>query len=204
MPSSRSHQNSPSRGPCQPIPQTQLLQSKRIGHAWHTPGHKRFDRCGGRWHYSRFEIFWRENCLGCACCIEIKPSGAVILGKTNTHEIALGVTGVNPHFGPVTVHGILLTSLVAPPAGRQRRLHQGCAWACLARIRVAPFAFRPHCAVWLAQPTDGRGSNHNGVIPLSWNLDHVGPLTCTVRDAALMSSGLAGLICMIPPRWTPP
>ncbi len=33
--------------------------------------------------------------------LKLKLSGAVILGKTNTHEIALGVTGVNPHFGPV-------------------------------------------------------------------------------------------------------
>lgn len=33
--------------------------------------------------------------------LKLKLAGAVILGKTNTHEIALGVTGVNPHFGAV-------------------------------------------------------------------------------------------------------
>src|SRR5258707_8926614 len=32
---------------------------------------------------------------------KLKKAGAVIVGKTNTHEIALGVTGVNPHFGVV-------------------------------------------------------------------------------------------------------
>ncbi|MEJ5226100.1 MAG: amidase, partial [Anaerolineales bacterium] len=31
----------------------------------------------------------------------LKAAGAVILGKTNTHEIALGITGINPHTGPV-------------------------------------------------------------------------------------------------------
>jgi aspartyl-tRNA(Asn)/glutamyl-tRNA(Gln) amidotransferase subunit A len=33
--------------------------------------------------------------------LKLKLSGGVVLGKTNTHEIALGVTGVNPHYGAV-------------------------------------------------------------------------------------------------------
>ncbi len=33
--------------------------------------------------------------------VRLKLSGGVIMGKTNTHEIALGVTGVNPHYGTV-------------------------------------------------------------------------------------------------------
>jgi aspartyl-tRNA(Asn)/glutamyl-tRNA(Gln) amidotransferase subunit A len=41
------------------------------------------------------------------------------------------------------------------------------------------------------KPTYGRVSRH-GVVPLSWSLDHVGPLTRTVRDTALLMSVIAG------------
>jgi aspartyl-tRNA(Asn)/glutamyl-tRNA(Gln) amidotransferase subunit A len=47
------------------------------------------------------------------------------------------------------------------------------------------------CGVVGLKPTYGRVSVR-GVVPLSWNLDHVGPLTHTVRDAALMLAVLAG------------
>ena len=36
-----------------------------------------------------------------AAVVKLKLAGGVVLGKTNTHEIALGVTGVNPHYGAV-------------------------------------------------------------------------------------------------------
>ena len=47
------------------------------------------------------------------------------------------------------------------------------------------------CGVVGLKPTYGRVSVR-GVVPLSWNLDHVGPLTRTVQDAARMLSVLAG------------
>ena len=122
----------------------------------------------------------------------LKLSGAVILGKTNTHEIALGVTGVNPHFGlvrnpwnPECISG-------GSSSGSAAAVVSGMCLAALGTdtggsIRI-PAAL---CGVVGLKPTYGRVSVR-GVVPLSWNLDHVGPLTRTVRDAARMLSVLAG------------
>ena len=122
----------------------------------------------------------------------LKLSGAVILGKTNTHEIALGVTGVNPHFGlvrnpwnPECISG-------GSSSGSAAAVVSGMCLAALGTdtggsIRI-PAAL---CGVVGLKPTYGRVSVR-GVVPLSSNLDHVGPLTRTVRDAARMLSVLAG------------
>src|SRR5262245_43900155 len=48
-----------------------------------------------------------------------------------------------------------------------------------------------HCGIVGFKPTYGRVSNR-GVIPMSWTLDHVGPMCKTVEDAALMLSVIAG------------
>ena len=122
----------------------------------------------------------------------LKAAGAVITGKTNTHEIALGVTGVNPHYGAVrnpwnTEHitgGSSSGSAAAVAAGM-----------CLAAmgtdtggsIRI-PASL---CGVVGLKPTYGRISLR-GIFPLSWNLDHAGPITKTVRDAAILLQVLAG------------
>ena len=124
--------------------------------------------------------------------LNLKLAGAVVVGKTNTHEIALGVTGVNPHFGavgnpwdPARVSGGSSSgSTVAVATGM-----------CLGAtgtdtggsIRIPACL----CGIVGLKPTYGRVSTR-GVLPLSWNLDHVGPLARTVEDAALMLSVLAG------------
>ena len=48
-----------------------------------------------------------------------------------------------------------------------------------------------HCGVFGLKPTYGRVSRH-GVVPLAWTLDHCGPLTWDVEDAALMLQAVAG------------
>ena len=112
----------------------------------------------------------------------------MVLGKTNTHEIALGVTGVNPHFGAVKNPWDLTAcySGGSSSPGRRRQWRRECAWLPSASdtggsIRI-PASL---CGVVGLKPTYGRVSTR-GVFPLSWNLDHVGPLTRTVRDAAMM------------------
>ncbi len=124
--------------------------------------------------------------------IKLKLAGAVIVGKTNTHEIALGVTTVNPHYG--TCHNPWDTSRVpgGSSGGSAVAVATGMSLAALGTdtggsIRI-PASL---CGVVGLKPSYGRVSSH-GVIPLSWNLDHVGPLTRTVRDAARMLTVLAG------------
>jgi aspartyl-tRNA(Asn)/glutamyl-tRNA(Gln) amidotransferase subunit A len=124
--------------------------------------------------------------------LKLKLSGAVILGKTNTHEIALGVTGVNPHFGAVKNPWDLSCISGGSSSGSAAAVATGMCLAALGTdtggsIRI-PASL---CGVVGLKPTYGRISAR-GVIPLSWNLDHVGSLTRTVRDAAVMLSALAG------------
>ena len=124
--------------------------------------------------------------------LKLKLAGATILGKTNTHEIALGVTGVNPHFGPVRNPWDTSRITGGSSSGSAAAVASGMCLGALGTdtggsIRI-PASL---CGVVGLKPTYGRVSTR-GVIPLSWNLDHVGPLTRTVRDAALMLSVLAG------------
>jgi aspartyl-tRNA(Asn)/glutamyl-tRNA(Gln) amidotransferase subunit A len=122
----------------------------------------------------------------------LKLSGAVILGKTNTHEIALGVTGVNPHYGPVKNPWDISRIAGGSSSGSAAAVASG---MCLGAIGTdtggsvrIPAAL---CGVVGLKPTYGRVSLR-GVVPLSWNLDHVGTLTRSVRDAAILLSVLAG------------
>jgi aspartyl-tRNA(Asn)/glutamyl-tRNA(Gln) amidotransferase subunit A len=122
----------------------------------------------------------------------LKHSGGVLLGKTNLHEIALGVTGVNPHFGVVKNPWDTSRISGGSSSGSAVAVSLGMCLAAIGTdtggsIRI-PAAL---CGVVGLKPTYGRVSSY-GVIPLSWNLDHVGPLTRTVRDAALILSVIAG------------
>jgi aspartyl-tRNA(Asn)/glutamyl-tRNA(Gln) amidotransferase subunit A len=122
---------------------------------------------------------------------KLKQAGATIIGKTNTHEIALGVTGNNPHFG--TARNPWDTTLIpgGSSSGSAIAVATGMALGALGTdtggsIRI-PASL---CGVVGLKPTYGRVSLR-GVFPLSWNLDHVGPLTSCVRDAAAMLQVLA-------------
>jgi aspartyl-tRNA(Asn)/glutamyl-tRNA(Gln) amidotransferase subunit A len=117
---------------------------------------------------------------------KLKQAGAILMGKTNTHEIALGITGNNPHYG--TARNPWDTARIpgGSSSGSAIAVATGMALGALGSdtggsIRI-PASL---CGVVGFKPTFGRVSLR-GVFPLSWNLDHVGPLTKCVRDAALM------------------
>lgn len=138
--------------------------------------------------------FFIENIPGqdAEVALRLKLAGAVILGKTNTHEIALGVTGINPHFGAVKNPWDHSRISGGSSSGSAAAVVTGMCLAALGTdtggsIRI-PASL---CGLVGLKPTYGRVSAR-GVIPLSWNLDHVGTLTHTVRDAALLLQVLAG------------
>ena len=117
---------------------------------------------------------------------KLRQSGALINGKTNTHEIALGITGNNPHYG--TARNPWNTERIpgGSSSGSAIAVATGMALGALGTdtggsIRI-PASL---CGVVGFKPTRGRVSTR-GVFPLSWNLDHVGPLTKCVKDAAIM------------------
>ena len=123
---------------------------------------------------------------------KLNQSGAVLLGKLNMHEIALGVTNVNPHYGACHNPWALARSTGGSSGGSAAALAAGLCMGSLGTdtggsIRI-PASL---CGVVGLKPTTGRVSLR-GVIPLSWNLDHAGPLARRVRDAALLLQAIAG------------
>jgi len=122
----------------------------------------------------------------------LRDAGAVMLGKTNQHELAYGITSNNPHFGPVRnpwntacVPGGSSGGSGAAVAARMCFMAMGSDTGGSIRI---PAAF---CGVVGLKPTTGRVSRH-GVMPLDYTLDHMGPITRSARDAALCLNVLAG------------
>ncbi len=123
---------------------------------------------------------------------KLKAAGANLIGKTNTHEVALGVTGVNPHYGAVRNPWDTQRISGGSSSGSAAAVASGMCLAALGTdtggsIRI-PASL---CGVVGLKPTYGRISLR-GILPLSWNLDHAGPLTKTVKDAALLLQVLSG------------
>lgn len=122
----------------------------------------------------------------------LRAAGAVVLGKTNLQELAYGTTSANPHFGQVYNPWKAGYHPGGSSGGSAAALAAGFAWMALgsdtgASIRQ-PAAC---CGVVGIKPTFGRVSKH-GCLPLAWSMDHAGPMTRSVRDAALSLNVLAG------------
>lgn len=130
-----------------------------------------------------------------ACWTRLRDAGAVLLGKLATQEFAAGLTGENDYFGSarnpwdderiaggssvgsaVAVAVGLLPVALGTDTGGSIRVPAGC------------------CGTVGLKPTYGRVPT-DGVYPMSWTLDHVGPLARTVRDAGLVLDVLAGTRC---------
>jgi aspartyl-tRNA(Asn)/glutamyl-tRNA(Gln) amidotransferase subunit A len=119
-------------------------------------------------------------------------AGAVVVGKTNMHEYALGGTTDNPHWGTCRNPWDPRKTPGGSSGGSAVAVATGMAVAALGSdtsgsIRI-PAAI---CGIVGFKPTYGRISRF-GVFPEAWTLDHVGPMTRTVRDAALVLDALSG------------
>ncbi|MEL6964859.1 MAG: amidase [Pseudomonadota bacterium] len=123
---------------------------------------------------------------------QLKAAGAVLLGKTNLHELAYGTTSANPHFGPVHNpwrHGY---HPGGSSGGSAAAVAAGLSWMALGSDTGASIRQPAACSgVVGIKPTFGRVSKY-GCLPLAWSMDHAGPLNRSVRDAALTLDVLAG------------
>src|SRR5579863_7101674 len=122
----------------------------------------------------------------------LKAAGAVLLGKTNMHEFAFGGSSIVSYFGDV--HNPWEPSHIAGGSSG------GSAAALAAELCYGAFGSdtagsirlpAAHCSIVGLKPTYGLVSTR-GVIPLSWSLDHVGPMARTVADTALLLQVIAG------------
>lgn len=121
----------------------------------------------------------------------LRKAGAVFLGKLNMHEIALGVTNVNPHYGPCCnpwdTSRVSGGSSGGSAAALAAHLCMGALGSDTGGSIRIPASL---CGVVGLKPSYGLVSLR-GVIPLSWNLDHPGSMARTVRDAALLLGEIA-------------
>jgi aspartyl-tRNA(Asn)/glutamyl-tRNA(Gln) amidotransferase subunit A len=122
----------------------------------------------------------------------LRQAGAVILGKNNLHEFAYGGSSLVSFFGDV--HNPRNAAHIAggSSGGSAAAVLAGLCYAAVGTDTAGsirePAAL---CGCVGIKPTYGRVSAR-GVIPLSWSLDHGGPLTRTVGDAAVVLEAIAG------------
>jgi len=123
---------------------------------------------------------------------KLRTAGAVLLGKLNMHEWALGVTNDNPHYGACHNPWALDRIAGGSSGGSAAALAAGMCFGTLGSdtggsIRI-PASL---CGIVGLKPTYGRVSLR-GVVPLSWSLDHVGPMARRVSDVAVLLGVIAG------------
>jgi aspartyl-tRNA(Asn)/glutamyl-tRNA(Gln) amidotransferase subunit A len=123
---------------------------------------------------------------------KLRLAGAVLLGKANMHEFAMGHTSSATYFGPVRNPW----SPDRIPAGSSG----GSAVAVISDMCVAALGTdtggsvrmpAAYCSMVGLKPTYGLVSIR-GIVPLTYSLDHCGPMTKTVEDAAILLNSMAG------------
>jgi aspartyl-tRNA(Asn)/glutamyl-tRNA(Gln) amidotransferase subunit A len=128
----------------------------------------------------------------CAAVLKLKAAGAINLGKLNMHEIALGVTNKNPHYGACRNPWQLERTPGGSSGGSGAALAAGLCLGSLGTDTGGSIRIPASLSGVVGfKPTYGRVSTR-GVIPLSWNLDHAGPMARRVRDVALLLQAIAG------------
>ncbi len=122
----------------------------------------------------------------------MRDQGAVLLGKTNMHEIGIGVNGINPHHGavrnpydPTRITGGSSSGSAAAVAAGLCPVALGADGGGSIRIPAAL------CGAVGLKPTFGRVSEH-GAFPLCWSVAHVGPIASTVKDLTTAYRLIAG------------
>jgi len=122
----------------------------------------------------------------------LRQAGAVIIGKNNLHEWAYGGSSLVSHFGDI--HNPWDTNRIAGGSSG------GSAAAVAAGLTIAAIGTDTAgsirepgalCGCVGLKPTYGRVSSR-GIIPLSSSLDHIGPIACSVADAAAVLQTIAG------------
>ena len=123
---------------------------------------------------------------------KLREAGVVFTGKVSMHEYAWGITNNNPHYGAVKNPWNVEKIPGGSSGGSGAAVAVGSSVASLGTdtagsIRIPSSA----CGIVGLKQTHGRVSKY-GVYPLAWSLDHVGPMTKTVKDAAGLLQIISG------------
>ncbi|KAK8965846.1 Fatty acid amide hydrolase [Platanthera guangdongensis] len=135
----------------------------------------------------------RRPCTEDAACVKkLRSCGAVLVGKTNMHELGAGTSGINPHYGPTRNPYNINKVSGGSSSGSAASV---CAGLCPVALGVdgggsvrMPAAL---CGVIGFKPTSGRLPN-SGVLPLNWTVGMPGILAGTVEDTLIIYAAIAG------------
>ena len=122
----------------------------------------------------------------------LRAAGAIVIGKTNLHEFAMGGTSATSYYGAVRNPWALDRNPGGSSGGSAAAVAAGLCYGALGTdtggsIRTPA----SYCGIVGLKPTYGLVSIR-GIVPLTLSLDHCGPMTRTVRDAAILLNVLAG------------
>jgi aspartyl-tRNA(Asn)/glutamyl-tRNA(Gln) amidotransferase subunit A len=124
---------------------------------------------------------------------KLKAAGAILLGKTNMHEMAMGGTSINPHYGSVRNPWASETIAGGSSGGAASCLGLHIGYAALGTDSAGSVRIPASLSgVVGLKATHGLVSLTGCVPTITWHTDHIGPLTKSVADASLMLSVMRG------------
>ncbi|XP_020588948.1 fatty acid amide hydrolase-like [Phalaenopsis equestris] len=135
-----------------------------------------------------------------ACVKKLRSCGAIFVGKTNMHELGVGLSGINPHYGPTRNPYNINRISGGSSSGSAATV---CAGLCPIALGVdgggsvrIPAAL---CGIVGFKPTRGRLPN-SGFIPVNWTLGIPGIFAGTVQDVLIVYAAIANDIVMFQPK----
>ncbi|KAK4416645.1 Fatty acid amide hydrolase [Sesamum alatum] len=134
-----------------------------------------------------------RQCKNDACCVSrLRACGAIIVGKTNMHELGAGISGINPHYGAARnpynrskITGGSSSGSAAVVAAGLCPVALGVDGGGSVRLPAAL------CGVVGLKPTFARVP-HDGVLPINYTVGMVGILAATVEDALITYAAISG------------
>ncbi|PID14201.1 Asp-tRNA(Asn)/Glu-tRNA(Gln) amidotransferase GatCAB subunit A [Sporosarcina sp. P34] len=123
---------------------------------------------------------------------KLRDAGVIFTGKLSMHEYAWGITNNNPHYGPVRNPWDTDKIPGGSSGGSGAAVAVGSSVASLGTDTAGSIRIPSSiCGIVGLKPTHGRVSKY-GCYPLAWSLDHIGPMTKTIKDAAGMMDIISG------------
>ncbi len=124
--------------------------------------------------------------------IKLAEAGVILLGKLGMHEFAFGGPSIDAPFPAVRNPWNTAHITGGSSSGSGAALSAGFCFGAMGSDTGGSIRNpAAHCGIVGIKPTYGRVSRH-GVVPLSWSLDHAGPMARRVEDCAIMLQTLAG------------
>ncbi|AXH98331.1 Asp-tRNA(Asn)/Glu-tRNA(Gln) amidotransferase subunit GatA [Sporosarcina sp. PTS2304] len=123
---------------------------------------------------------------------KLRDAGVIFTGKLSMHEYAWGITNNNPHYGAVRNPWDTNRIPGGSSGGSGAAVAVGSSVASLGTDTAGSIRIPSSiCGIVGLKPTHGRVSKY-GCYPLAWSLDHIGPMTKTIKDAAGMMDIISG------------